>query len=298
VRPFFLLRARFVLAALTILAAGCGAPAARQATGDVARAVETSLASGAERFENDDWTRLLAGGTRDGLVDHDFMRRHRVEIDAYLTRVSLAPLARLAAGHLEALLVNAYNAYTIQSVLEHPRIASIKEIPGVWTETKHRVGGFGLTLDDIEHRLLRPFFKDPRIHFALNCASRSCAPLPPYAIEGDRIEAQLEERARVFLTQPGNVRVEGETLVLSKYFDWYGGDFTMAGWHGTSATVAAYVARYADKDIAAFIEKHHGEPPIRFAEYDWALNSAPPAAPSAPQDEAPAAPAAAAPPQS
>ncbi len=288
-RPFFLFRARLVPVALTLLAAGCGAPAARQASGEVARAVEASLASGTEWFGNDDWTRILAGGTRGGLVDYDFMRRHRVEIDAYLTRVASAPLARLAAGHLEALLVNAYNAYTIESVLEHPSITSIKEIPGVWTETKHRVGGFDLALDDIEHRLLRPFFKDPRIHFVLNCASRSCAALPPFALEGDRIEAQLEERARVFLTTPGNVRVEEETLVLSRYFDWYGRDFIAPGWRGAAATAAAYLAPYAGKDVAAFIEKHHGEPPIRFASYDWALNSAlspdPPVAPDAEPDE-------------
>jgi uncharacterized protein DUF547 len=162
----------------------------------------------------------------------------------------------------------------VASVLDHPRVASIRDIPGVWTERRHRVGGFDLTLDEIEHRILRPFFKDPRIHFALNCASRSCAPLPAWAYDGDRLEAQLEERARAFLADKRNVRVEGSNLLLSRYFDWYGSDFTAAGWRGTAPSIADYVARHAAPDVARFIDKHAGKPPIGFRDYDWSLNAA------------------------
>jgi Protein of unknown function, DUF547 len=268
-----------ILAGLLVLTGGtgCGAPQARRAGGEVAQAMSAALASGSERFDSDDWGRLLAGGTRDGLVDYDFMRRHRSQLDAYLERVAAAPLARLARGQLLALLANAYNACTIRSILDHPGVGSIKEIPDVWTGTRHRVGGFDLTLDDIEHRLLRPFFKDPRIHFALNCASRSCAPLPPWALDGDRVEAQMEERARVFLSDRRNARVEGGMLLLSRYFDWYGSDFTTEGWVGAAPTVAAYVARYARPEVAALVATHHGSPPLRFLDYDWSLNAAAPA---------------------
>jgi hypothetical protein len=264
------------------LSSACGAPSAERATGDVARAVEASLKGGTERFDHAAWGRLLEKGTADGLVDYRFMRDHRAELAAYLRAASDAPLARLAPGHLEALLINVYNAVTVASILDHPRVASIKDIPGVWTERRHRVGGFDLTLDEIEHRILRPFFKDPRIHFALNCASRSCAPLPAWAYDGDRLEAQLEERARAFLADQRNVRVEGSRLLLSRYFDWYGSDFTAAGWRGTAASIAAYVARHAAPEVARFIERQAGKPPIGFLEYDWSLNEARPSARTGP----------------
>ncbi len=257
------------------MTAGCGAPTAEHATGDVARAVEASLARGTERFDHASWGTLLREGAKDGLVDYRFMREHRADLDSYLGTVANARLDRLAPGHLEALLINAYNAYTVRSILDHPDVSSIRKIPGVWTGSRHPVGGFELTLDEIEHRILRPFFRDPRIHFALNCASRSCAPLPGWAYDGDRIDAQLEDRARLFLSDPKNVRVEGSKLALSKYFDWYGGDFRAPGWKGSAGSIAAYVARYAAADVKELIERRSGTPPIDFLEYDWSLNAAP-----------------------
>jgi len=267
----------FVLA----IAAACGAPSAERATGDVARAVETALAGGTERFDHSAWGALLARGTKDGLVDYRFMQERHDDLEAYLRSVAESRLDRLAPGHLQALLISAYNACTVRAILDHPDVSSIREIPGVWTKIRHRVGGFDLTLDEIEHRILRPYFRDPRLHFALNCASRSCAPLPPWAYDGDRIEAQLEERARSFLSDPKNVRVEGSKLLVSKYFDWYGSDFTAKGWKGSESSVAATIARGAAPDVKAFIDRHSGKPPIGFLEYDWSLNAAvPPLSPS------------------
>jgi hypothetical protein len=124
-------------------------------------------------------------------------------------------------------------------------VSSIREIDGVWTKTRHRVGGFDLTLDAIEHNLLRPTFKDPRIHFAVNCASNSCAPLPGWAFDGNRLEDLLEERTRSFLTDPKNVRVDGDSLVVSRYFQWYGDDFTKEGWEPRGETIGGFIARYA-----------------------------------------------------
>ncbi len=267
---------RVVAAAVAALLIACGGPAATRASGPVAGAVEASLASGTEHFDNGIWDRLLAEGTRNGRVDYLYMHDRRDRIEVYLNAVATASLDRLAAGHLEALLINAYNACTVLSILDHPKAASIKDIPGVWDKTTHRVGGFSLTLDEIEHRLLRPFFRDPRIHFVLNCASKSCAPLPPWAIDGDRIDAQLEERVKSFLGDPANVKVERGGLLLSKYFDWYGSDFVTPGWRGAAPTVADYVERYAAADIADFIRRKRGRPAIGYLEYDWSLNAAVP----------------------
>jgi hypothetical protein len=271
-RPFPVLS--FAVACVLAIAPACGAPPAERATGDVARALETSLAGGTERFDHAGWGALLARGTKDGLVDYRFMQEHRGDLEAYLRSLAESRLDRLAPGHLEALLINAYNACTVRSILDHPDVSSIRDIPGVWTKVRHRVGGFDLTLDEIEHRILRPYFRDPRLHFALNCASRSCAPLPTWAYDGDRIDAQLEERARSFLSDPKNVRVEGSKLLVSKYFDWYGSDFTAKGWKGSENSVAACIARYAAPDVRAFIDRHSGKPPIGFLDYDWSLNAA------------------------
>jgi len=260
---------------------GCAAPRARPAVGDVAKAMDAALAGGTERFEHTAWGRLLAEGTRDGLVDYRFMQGHRADLAGYLKTIAAAPLDRLAPGQAEALLINAYNAHTVAAILDHPAVKSIKEISGVWSDTKRRVAGFDLTLDDIEHRLLRPYFRDPRVHFALNCASRSCAPLPPWAYDGDRIDAQLEERARTFLSDPKNVRIDGVRLLVSKYFDWYGGDFKAGGWKGAAPTIAAFIDGYAAPPVKTFIEERFGNPALEFADYDWSLNAAVPPDPAA-----------------
>lgn len=268
--------ATLLLLTPVLLAASCGAPASVPVEGPVADRVAASLAGGTERFDHSEWDRLLAAGTRDGLVDYVYFQDHRAELDAYLGRLDGVDLGRLAPRHLAALLMNAYNAYTILTILEHPRVSSIREIDGAWTEATHRVGGFELTLDTMEHNLLRPFFRDPRVHFAVNCASRSCAPLPPWAFTGERLEEQLEERTRAFLTDERNVRVEGDRLVVSRYFDWYGDDFVADGWEPRAETVAQFIARYASPGVGELVRQSGGSPELEYQEYDWSLNAAVP----------------------
>ncbi len=257
-----------------LLAASCGAPASRPARGPIAEQIAASLEAGSSSFDHGGWDRLLADGTRGGLVDYVHFQEHRADLDAYLGRVAEADLASLAPKHLEALLMNAYNAYTILSILERPEVESIREIDGVWTEATHPVGGFDLTLDAMEHNLLRPYFKDPRIHFAVNCASFSCAPLPPWAFDGDRLDEQLEERTRAFLSDPDHVRVEGDRLVVSRYFDWYGDDFVAQGWEPRAATIALFIADYASAGVAELVRLKGGSPKLEFFDYDWSLNAA------------------------
>lgn len=257
---------------LHVAVAGCSAPASRPVEGPIAEQIEASLASGSEDFDHTAWDELLAGGTQDGWVDYIYFQQHRDELDAYLERIARAELAALAPAELEALLLNAYNALTVRSILEHPRVESIREIDGVWDTVTHRVGGYELTLDEIEHNLLRPFFKDPRIHFAVNCASASCAPLPAWAFEGEHLDSQLEERTRAFLSDPRNVRIENGTVYLSKYFDWYGSDFVTPGWDPSADSVLEFVARYARDDVAERLRSQQNLE-IRYLDYDWSLNA-------------------------
>lgn len=258
---------------LAMTAGACGAPESEPARGPIGAQLQASMEKGRARFDHDPWESLLKAGTRDGLVDYRLFQENRPELEAYLDRVAGADLASLAPDHLKALLINAYNAYTVRSILDAPSVSSIREIDGVWKVARHRVGGFDLTLDEMEHNLLRPWFKDPRIHFAVNCASASCAPLPPWAYDGDRLEGQLEERSRAFLSDSRNVSLEGETLRLSRYFDWYGEDFTQDGWNPRRETIPAFVAAYSTPEIAEFIRAAGDNPRISFLDYDWSLNA-------------------------
>ncbi len=265
-------RAALLLGALAPGAAGCAAPAAEQATGAIAEAVERSLGRGTGSFDHSDWDALLREGTREGLVDYAYMHEHRADLDVYVRRLADAELGSLESDELKALLINAYNALTVVVILDHAGVATIRDIDGVWTEITWNVGGHELTLDNIEHNVLRPFFRDPRIHFVVNCASLSCAPLPRWAYTGPELEDQLEEQSRAFLTDPDNVSLEGGELRLSRYFDWYGSDFTEAGWAPRAASIPAFIAPYASDEVRAAIE---AEPGIGFgfSDYDWSLNT-------------------------
>lgn len=290
---FFFFAAAWAAISLTLgslFLSACGAPASRPAAGDVANAVRASLDHGRGSFDHATWDDLLSQAVDQGLVDYALLQKRRSDLDGYLARVAGADLGSLMPMELKALLFNAYNALTIRSILNHPQVASIREIDGVWTSTLHRVGGFDLTLDQIEHNLLRPFFQDPRIHFALNCASLSCAPLPGWAFTGDSLDTQLEGRTHAFLSDPRQVDLRDGTLMVSSYFDWYGDDFTATGWQPRAATIPLFIAGYTSPEVAEEIRAAGDRLSLNFLAYDWALNAAVPPdplmAPPAPAGEA------------
>jgi hypothetical protein len=136
---------------------------------------------------------------------------------------------------------------------------------------KERVpfGGKLLSLDEVEHEKIRKGFGDARIHFAINCAARSCPPIRTEAFTGDKLDAQLDEQARRFLNGPFGVRLErdgGEvTITTTKIMDWFGEDFDAAGGK------VAFIARYATPDKNRIIAAAE-EVEIEYDDYDWALN--------------------------
>ena len=271
-------RGVLVLIALC-LAAGC-APGSQPDAGPLAGAVRAAQASGTQKFDHTTLNDLMAGAIRGGLVDYRKLQEQRLVLDAYLLRIAEAPLASLSKNEAFALLINAYNALTIRAILDHPQVKSIREIPGVWSDAVHRVGGFTCSLDQLEHGILRPLFTDPRVHFAINCASRSCAALAPFAYDGAKLEAQLDERRAVFLTNPANVKNDGGVLALSSYFDWFKPDFTTPGWRGAAPSVVAYVRPHATPEVRAFIDGKLGQPQLEILPYDWSLNAAVPPDPA------------------
>lgn len=264
------------LAAIAIFASAPvgAAPRSQAATGPIADAMKAAITSGTRSFDHGIWNDLLAGAVGDaGRVDYPYLQERRESLDRYLMAVANVDLAKLERNELAAFLLNAYNAITVETILDHPTVTSIRQISGVWDGREHRVGRFELTLDDIEHRLLRPFFRDPRLHFAVNCASESCAPLPRWAFRGKELDRQLDQRARLFLSDARNVRIEGDTLMVSSLFDWYGDDFTAEGWRPRADSIPAFIALYAAPEVAERLRSAE-ELDIVFLEYDWALNAA------------------------
>jgi hypothetical protein len=226
-------------------------------------------------FDHSDYEKLLAEhvDAAAGRVDYAGLKADRKKLDAYLERIAEVDLETLGRDAKLALLINAYNAYTLQLILEHyPGIESIKDLKSPWKTDKYVVGGHKLSLDDIEHGLIRALYKDSRIHFAVNCASIGCPPLQSFAYTGPKIDEQLDLAARRTLQNKRYVRIEGDELHLTKLLNWYHGDFTGADFTPHSKTLAAYVARFGADEVRRFVKKHDGEPSVEFMDYDWALN--------------------------
>jgi hypothetical protein len=185
-----------------------------------------------------------------------------------------------------AFWINAYNFFTLQAIVAHYPIRgslfsrsprnSIRQIDGVWTTLKWRAAGRDLTLDQIEHGILRPEFGDARVHMAVNCASKSCPPLSAEPYIGADLDRQLDDAARRYLAGPAGARVVGGRLRVSSIFKWYGDDFVKAyaPMHpGTGAAtdraIRGFVERYGPPDAAAAAKAGS---PLAFLDYDWSLN--------------------------
>jgi hypothetical protein len=167
--------------------------------------------------------------------------------------------------------INLYNALTVKLVLDKYPVKSIRRInggllgTGPWNRKIVTVAGTELSLNDIEHRILRPIWRDPRIHFAVNCASLGCPNLVAYAYTDENTEALLEQGAHAYINHPRGVRFnEQGILILSSIFNWYDTDF------GASREERLqYLAAYAAPRLATQLSAYSGK--IKYA-YDWALN--------------------------
>ena len=267
------------LSALTLTALSSCAPRAELLQDPIVEQIKEGIRSGQDTFTHDDLTLLLSAHVREdqGRVDYQGLKRDRDKLASYTARIAQASLSALPEPELKALLINAYNAYTLQLIIErYPDLRSIRDLRDPWATKRYVVGGQTLSLDDIEHGLLRPLFKDPRIHFAVNCASIGCPVLAATAFEGARLEEQLEAAARRTLQDPRYATTQGDTLQLTAILDWYGGDFTNPSFKGHAKTVAAYVAPYASPQVRELIQRHDGAPKVSFLTYDWSLNDVTP----------------------
>ena len=175
--------------------------------------------------------------------------------------IGAANTSGLSRNDQIAFYINAYNAWILHEVLEKYPTKSVKDpLFTFFTGKRITVAGEKMSFKRLEDGIIRPRFKEPRIHFALNCASRSCPPLRAEAYYGARLDAQFDEQTRTFLNTERGVKLSGETAQLSKIFDWYKDDF------GGDAGVAAFLKRYR-KGKAEFKS-------VTYQDYDWDLNEA------------------------
>ncbi len=211
---------------------------------------------------------LLQTSVRDGFVNYPEIQSDQ-RFAAYLALLNrVNPSALSSEGDQLAFWINAYNACAIQGILDG---YSPKPYVGWYRFFKLRtygIGGARLNLSDLEHEILRKQFHEPRIHFAIVCASSSCPKLPSWAYEGARLDQQLDQSARAFINDPTRNRFDRELRIayLSKIFDWFEEDFSKI-----AGSVLQFVAHFvSDADLARDLTA--GVYRIAYLEYDWNLN--------------------------
>ncbi|MEO7133033.1 MAG: DUF547 domain-containing protein [Vicinamibacterales bacterium] len=262
--------------------------------GLVAMALVVTLDASAPGFDHEyaGYAEVLQAYVRGARVDYAALKGGRQRLDAVVAQLG-RPTPDDERGWSRAqrmaFWINAYNVLTLQAMINHYPIQSrlltigprnsIRQIDGVWTSLAWQVAGRRVTLDDIEHKILRPEFGDARIHFAVNCASVSCPPLAAEPYRAAILDAQLDAAARRYLASPHGLRATGNTVSVSSIFKWYGGDF-IASYaaripgprpEGERAILGAIAAFGPAASSAAALT---GSPTIRYISYDWSLNDA------------------------
>ena len=206
----------------------------------------------------------------DGWVDYQGLSGDQADLDAYIAAVAEAPFNDMGRDQKLALLINAYNAFTLRLILDYQPIRSIFDIPSGerWEDARWNVGGHVWSLTQIEHEQIRPKFIEPRIHFALVCAAAGCPKLSNEAYEAERLEEQLTDQARYshehgrwFRFEPAEGAVH-----LTQLYQWYGGDFEQ-----TAGSVLDYAAQYSPELKQALDAGN--VPAIGWLVYDWNLNT-------------------------
>lgn len=215
-----------------------------------------------------------------GQVDYANLKRSAGDLIRYTQTLSLmspAAYQQWSSSEKIAFWINAYNALTLKSIIEKYPVDSIKKISGVWNRKTHQVMGKSMTLDDIEHQVLRKQFNEPRIHMALVCAAKSCPPLLNQPYTGAALNAQFKGRTQAFIFNSSNFRIDRSknTVYLSSLFKWYGQDFEKKygtqGFQGSPKERASlhFLSSFLNSD-ASYLKTASYQ--VRYLDYDWSLN--------------------------
>ena len=262
------LQRRVILAALAVLTLS-------------ASAMGETISGGVAAFDGLLGRYVVLGG--DGVSRVDYARWKGTGPDvAALTQFiqsqsALAP-SRLSKPEQLAYWANLYNAITLKVIIDAYPVASIRDIKskgvwldpkafmGPWVEKRVTVEGRELSLDEIEHAILRPTFKDPRVHYSVNCASFGCPNLRAMAWKAETLEADLDAAARAYVNHPRGAKADGGSLSVSRVYKWFKADFG-----GNDAGVIAHLKTYAAPELAKKLEMVKA---IESDDYNWSLNDA------------------------
>jgi hypothetical protein len=212
---------------------------------------------------------LLEKYVKQGQVDYRGFKSEEGQLDQYLKVLEKTDSKNLSRNEQFAFYINAYNAWTIKLILSgYPGVKSIKDLGSIlkspWKKKISRIDGDVITLDYIEHNILRPRFKDPRVHFAINCAALSCPPLASEPYLGGILDRQLDDAARAFINNPQRNYLKGDTLSVSKIFKWFAEDF--------NHDIIVFFLKYAKQDMKKELEAKRDKIKIKYLHYDWSLN--------------------------
>jgi hypothetical protein len=249
-----------------------------------------------EPFTHDRFNTVLNTYVDDaGMVNYKGLKENRTPLDQYVAHMGAVANETYKAWSKDeqmAFWINAYNAITLQSIINHYPIKkgnvlnrslypdnSIRQISGVWDKLETKVMGKPMTLNAIEHEVLRVDFKEPRIHVAIVCASIGCPPLRNEAFVADKLEEQLSDQSKDFANHRQNLTINSaeKTIYLSSILDWFGEDFegsySVEGRSGTESAIVGFVHEYAlDAQKAELSDASYS---LEFQDYDWNLNEQP-----------------------
>ncbi|MFC2188902.1 DUF547 domain-containing protein [Fulvivirgaceae bacterium LMO-SS25] len=227
--------------------------------------------AGTQTPNHDVWTTLLKIHVdENGKVNYQGFIRDKAKLESYLNSLSNTPPDRAKWTEAEQLAywINAYNAFTVKLIVDNYPVKSIQDLHPtfkipmlntVWHKKFFKIGGEDASLDQIEHKILRKEFEEPRIHFAINCASISCPPLRNEAYTAAKLEQQLEDQAKRYINNPSHNKIQASQVKVSKIFSWFSGDFTKNG------NLIDYLNKYSKTQISPNAK-------VSYMDYNWDLN--------------------------
>lgn len=219
---------------------------------------ETKEPANQNTWMHQDFDDLLAKYvTKAGKVNYKGLKGELAKLDGYLDQLGSADISSLGKDDKLVFWINAYNAFTIKKILNNYPLGSITDLDGgkPWDVKWIDIDGRKLSLNNIENDIIRPEFSEPRIHFAVNCAAKSCPPLMNRAWKSSTLEADLSAQTKAFLSNGSYNTISAGSASVSKIFEWYAEDFA---------------------DLSAFLSKYSifqgSKSDITYQEYDWSLN--------------------------
>ncbi|MFQ5602375.1 MAG: DUF547 domain-containing protein [bacterium] len=249
------------------------------AGGDSEIAKKLSQADGPIQPDHRLFTEVLQDHVKAGVVDYQAIKADP-RFENYIESLRQTDPYQIRSEDFLSFWINVYNAFTIKIVCDNYPLKSLTDLhtggfiishiikKTVWDKKYVELNGQKYTLNFIEHKLLRPI-GDARVHFALVCAARSCPPLRSEAFESSRLDAQLNDQGRIFMSQTDKNRFDfaNKVIYLSKIFDWFSEDFEKNG-----QSLLQFLTPFLSSEQTAFLEKYRYDVKIKHTDYDWRLN--------------------------